>query len=152
MAATRTRSRVAVPIATRCLHVVGHPRRKVIVEIGKPFFADPEWRCPYNVRGARQYRSRFACGEDGFQALMLAFVAIRAELDAFPVPLAWFSDEPGDIWIPHQAPTHAGLAFQRKVERLMADAVHEEALNQIAAGKARQRAQRQKSIHSRTKA
>ena len=152
MAATRTRSRVAVPIATRCLHVVGHPRRKVLVEIEKPFFADPEWRCTYSVRGAKLYRSRFACGEDSFQALMLAFVAIRAELDAFPVPLAWLSDEPGDIEIPHQAPTHAGLAFQRKVEQMIATAVHKEALNQIAAGKARQPAQRQKFISSRTKA
>ena len=115
-------------------------------------FADPEWRCTDSVRGAKQYRSRFACGEDSVQALMLALVAIRAELDAFPVPLAWLSDEPGDLWIPHQASTLAGFAFQRKVERMMANAVHKEALNQIAAGKARQPAQRQKSISSRTKA
>ena len=142
-----TRSRVVLkPVATRHLQVVGHPRRKVVVEIGQPYFVDREWRCPYLIRGARCRRRRFACGEDSLQSLLLAFLAVRADLDAYPEPLAWLTDEPGAVWIPHQAPTYAGFAFQRKVERMMAKMQSEWALNQIAQGKVRQAKARRKKI------
>jgi hypothetical protein len=130
------------PIATRTLSVVGHPRRRVVVEIGAPFQVDPEWRCPYRIRGAGLRRARYACGEDAVQALLLSFVAVRAELLSSGMPLAWLSDQPGDVGFPSLAPMHAGFTFQRRVERLMEQAVTTEARLQIRAGKARQRARR----------
>ena len=124
-------------VATRTMSVVGHLRRRVVVEIGRPFQANPEWRCPYRIRGAGLRRARYACGEDAVQALLLSFVAVRAELLSTGVPLAWLSEQPGDVGIPSLAPTHAGFTFQRRVERLMDRAVAVEARRQIRAGKAR---------------
>jgi hypothetical protein len=126
-------------VATRTLTVVGHPRWRVVVEIGRPFQANPEWRCPYRIRGAGLRRARYACGEDAVQALLLSFVAVRAELLSAGVPLAWLSEQPGDVGIPTLSPMHAGLPFQRRVERLMDRAVTVEAKRQIRAGKARKR-------------
>ena len=60
----------------------------MVVEIGRPFQANPEWRCPYRIRGAGLRRTRYACGEDAIQALLLSFVAVRAELLSASVPLA----------------------------------------------------------------
>lgn len=137
-------------IVTRRLQVLGQSRRVVTVDIGQPFQADPEWRCPYRIRGAGLRCSRFACGEDGMQALLLAFVAIRAELDSADVQLAWLSDRSGDVGIPQQAPTHLGFTVQRRVERIMARATQAENRRVIAAGKARLRqrqARSQKGSH-----
>lgn len=135
------------PIVMRRLQVPGHPDRGVTVEIGQPLQADPEWRCPYRIRGAGLRRSRFAAGEDSMQALLLAFVAIRAELDSAGVPLVWLSERPGDVGIPHQAPMHLGFTVQRQVERIMARATQAENRRVMATGKARQR-KRRKGAHA----
>lgn len=79
------------------------------------------------------------------QALLLAFVAIRAELDSAGLPLAWFGNRPGDVGVPHQAPMHLGFAVQRRVERIMARATSLENQRVIAAGKARQRKRQARS-------
>lgn len=121
-------------VATRTLTVVGHPRQRVVVEIGRPFQTNPEWRCPYRIHGAGLRRTRFACGEDAVQALLLSFVAVRAELLSAGIPLAWLSEQPGDVGLPSLAPMHAGFTFQRRVERLMDQAVAGEAKRQIRAG------------------
>lgn len=128
------------PVATRTLTVIGQPRRRVEVEIGRPYQANPEWRCSYRIRGAGIRRARYACGEDAVQALLLSFVAVRAELQSAGVPLAWWSDQAGDVGFPSLAPTHAGFRFQRQVERLMDRAVAAEGRRLVKAGKVRQRA------------
>lgn len=118
------------PIVVRRLCVLGSPRRVVRIEIAQPRELSGCWCCAYRIRGAGLRIDFRAFGEDGLQALLLTFVAVRAQLDTCGQPLVWTGDQhgdrAGDVGIPLQAPMHLGFETQRRIERICQRAVARE--------------------------
>lgn len=116
---TRTgKHRVANPIATRRLSVVGEPDREVVITLGKPRpEADPSvWRCSFLVEGISGARRKVALGADSLQALQAAIQGAKAAIQASGVVCAWGSEEPGDIGIPSTVPSFAGSGLAQRIE------------------------------------
>jgi hypothetical protein len=114
--------RVANPIAVRRYGVAGEPGREVVLTLGKPR-ADPrpggDWRCSVLIEGIPRARRRRIHGADAVQALQLAMVYARHELDASGLLLTWLDGEPGDVDLPLPVPGTWGLEFQRELEQHM---------------------------------
>ncbi len=115
--------RIANPIAVRRYGVAGEPGREVILTIGKPR-PDPlpggDWMCSVLIEGIPKERRRRIYGIDAVQALQIAMVYARHELDASGLPLTWLDNEAvGDIGLPLLVTDCWGIDFQRKLERYM---------------------------------
>lgn len=77
----------------------GDDGKAVNVRVFKPI-PDPEepdatWACGFEITGLGQTIQDRALGVDSMQALMLAFQAIRGELQKSPIPVSFFSTAPG---------------------------------------------------------
>jgi hypothetical protein len=98
------------------------PGREVVLTIGKPR-PDPrpggDWMCSVLIEGIPNGRRRRVNGVDAVQALQMAMIYARHELDASGLPLTWLDGEPGDVDLPLPVPSCWGLEFQRKLERYM---------------------------------
>ena len=94
--------------------------RFVFARLGRPrrSTAGP-WECAYQVAVSRASRVRRAVGEDAMQALLLAFVGLRAQLVA--ARASWLS--PGDPGIQAFIPSAFGLEFAAELEALVDRAV-----------------------------
>ena len=106
------------PIAVRqfTLLPAGRP---VVVELDAPVLRRVgEWACAYRIRGLGRARAGRVLGEDGFQALQLAFAAVRRELEPFGARLTW-TGEPGELGLPEAVPDFLGGGFRRRVEALV---------------------------------
>lgn len=112
-------ARVANPIAVRRYAVEGDPARQVVLTIGKPKPWRGDWACTVLIEGIPEGRRRRIAGVDPLQALQMAMVYARHELDAAGLPLTWLDGEPGDVGLPLPITGCWGLAFQRKLERHM---------------------------------
>ncbi len=117
---TTSKNRVANPIAVRRFFVVGEPGREIVLTIGKPR-PDPRpgeaWMCSFLIEGIPNERRRRAYGADSVQALQLALIDARRELDASGLPISQFADgEPGDLGLPYSAPSGWGVYFQHRIE------------------------------------
>src|SRR4051812_14714818 len=104
--------RVANPIAVRRYAVADEPGREVVLTIGKPR-KDPlpnhDWSCSVLIEGIPNERRRRVHGIDAVQALRMAMVYARRELDASGLPLMWLDNEPGDVGLPLPAPACCGF-------------------------------------------
>lgn len=137
MTATR---RIANPIAVRQYDIDGEPDRKIVLTIGKPR-RDPrpggDWMCSVLIEGIPKERRRRIYGIDAVQALQLAMVYARGELDGSGLRLRWLDGEPGDVGLPLPVTGCHGFQFQRALEQSMEREV--ERMNEIAAAKRRDR-------------
>jgi hypothetical protein len=106
------------PIAVRQLTLVPSGR-PVVVELDAPARRQSgEWVCAYRIRGLGRARAGRTLGEDGFQALQLAFAAVRRELEPFGPRLTW-TGEPGELGLPATVPDFLGGEFRRRIEAMM---------------------------------
>jgi hypothetical protein len=106
------------PIAVRQLTLVPSGR-PVVVELDAPGRRrSGEWACTYRVRGLGRVRAGRTLGEDGFQAIQLAFAAVRRELEPFGPRLTW-TGEPGELGLPAAVPDFLGGEFRRRVEAMV---------------------------------
>jgi hypothetical protein len=106
------------PIAHRQLTLVPSGR-PVMVELDAPAQRRTgEWACAYRIRGLGRARAGRVFGEDGFQALQLAFAAVRRELEPFGPRLTW-TGEPGELGLPETVPDFLGGEFRRRIEALV---------------------------------
>jgi hypothetical protein len=106
------------PIAVRQLTLVPSGR-PVVMELDAPVQRRTgEWACTYRIRGLGRPRAGRVQGEDGFQALQLAFAAVRRELEPFGPRLTW-TGEPGELGLPAAVPDFLGGEFRRRVEALV---------------------------------
>lgn len=100
-------------------------RAKVVVQIGTPHRASwkTDFYCPFRIVRGRRVELRRVYGVDAFQALMLAFDFIKAQLESSLPDLTWPGGErPGDVGISRRLPS-LGLDFERELERLVDRAV-----------------------------
>lgn len=113
-------------IASRRLTLVPSGR-PVDVELDAPVRRRTgQWACAYRIRGIGRVRAGRAQGEDGFQALQLAFSAVRRALEPFAAQLTW-TGEPGELGLPEPIPDYFGGEFRRRLERLVRQETEREA-------------------------
>ena len=106
------------PLAVRRLQLVPSGR-PVLLELDAPEQRRPEtWVCAYRVRGLGRVRSGRVRGADAVAALLLAFEAVRRELEPFGPRLTW-NGEPGELGLPAAIPDFLGAAFRRRIERMV---------------------------------
>jgi hypothetical protein len=106
------------PIATRQLNLVPSGR-PVTLELDAPVRRrSGEWACTYRITGLGRARAGRVAGEDGFQAIQLAFAAVRRELEPFGPRLTWIG-EPGELGLPAMVPDFLGGEFRRRVEAMV---------------------------------
>jgi len=80
--------------------------------------ADGEWRCDFEIVGLdKPFRSR-TLGEDGMQALLLVFPAIKAKLRDAGIPVVWLGNDPGDVGIPSYVP-YGDRDFEELIEQII---------------------------------
>jgi hypothetical protein len=111
--------RISRPFATRRYGVDGQPDREVTLVIGKPRPWRGDWACRFTIEGLSKPRSTRVYGVDSLQALQLALVRARHDLDLSGLPLTWLDGEPGDAGLPLPVPTGLGYEFQLGLERLV---------------------------------
>jgi hypothetical protein len=117
---TRRRRGLGPVLGARELQIVGLPRKTVIVRLGKPRKQPTrEWACPFQVTGLGQRGVQHGYGEDGIQAVGNALQGIRVALDRSRTNLAWVGGEAGWTGFERSIPTSLGVAFGRKLERLV---------------------------------
>jgi hypothetical protein len=80
--------------------------------------AGTEWRCDFEIVGLDKPISSRVLGEDGMQALLLVFPAIKTKLKDAGIPVSWLSDAPWDVGIPSYVP-HGDPDFEELIERLI---------------------------------
>jgi len=114
-----TTRRIANPIAVRRYDVAGEPGRQIVLTIGKPRASRGDWACSVLIEGIPRERRRLIYGVDAVQAMQLAMVYARHELDASGLSLTFMEGEPGDVDLPLPVTGCWGLEFQRKLERHM---------------------------------
>jgi hypothetical protein len=105
-------------IASRRLTLVPSGRQ-VLIELDVPRQRRPgEWACAYRIRGIGRPRAGQALGEDGFEAIQLALMALRRELEPFGPRLTW-TGEPGELGLPLPVPDFFGGEIRRRLEGLV---------------------------------
>ena len=95
-------------IAERRLMTRNHPKRPVVVSLGRPRQTEANhWECPFRISGAGIRLLECGRGIDAFQSLTLALDRIRHTLDRLETPVVWdgvFDDHSGFNrtipWIP----------------------------------------------------
>jgi len=107
-----------VTIASRQLTLVPSGR-PVLVELDAPRRRRTgDWACAYRIRGLGHARGGQAAGEDGLEAIQLALVAMRRELEPFGARLTW-TGEPGELGLPLLIPDFFGGEVRRRLEGLV---------------------------------
>jgi len=108
------------PIAARQLQFEGDSSKKIVLSIDAPeqVSAD-EWRCRFRIIGMGNDQPKYAHGSDSIQALLLAFEGLRVALADSGAKVSWTGGEPGDPGIPRFIPGIFGLAFSRRLERMV---------------------------------
>lgn len=110
----------ALPIAVRPLQLEGEPSRKVSLAIYAPEqVSEVEWKCAFRITGLDNDEPRYAHGNDGVQALILAFEGLRVALATSGAKLSWTGGEPGDPGIPRFVPAIFGMAFSQRLEQMI---------------------------------
>jgi len=105
-------------IARRAL-VALPSRRRHVVRIGRPERCDARtWRCGFHISGIGMRRPFYAFGVDSFQALILALDVIPSRLESAGA-FSWLDQEAGEHGFPRHVPTAWGVAFSRRIERLL---------------------------------
>lgn len=100
-------------------------RAKVLVQIGTPHRASwkRDFYCPFRIVVGRRTELHRVYGVDAFQALMLAFDAIKVLLETSHPDITWAGAErAGDVGISRRLPS-LGLDFERELERTVDRAV-----------------------------
>jgi hypothetical protein len=123
----------AATIASRQLTLVPSGR-PVLVELDAPRpRRTGEWACAYRIRGLGRARAGQALGEDGLEAIQLALVALRRELEPFGPRLTW-TGEPGELGLPLLIPDFFGGEVRRRLEGLVQREIEREGrrLKQLA--------------------
>ena len=110
---------VANPIAVRRYAVAGEPGREIVLTIGRPRASRGDWACTVLIEGTAKPQRRRIHGIDAMQAIQLAMVYARQQLDASGLSLTWLDGEPGAVGLPRPVTDCWGLDFQRKLERHM---------------------------------
>lgn len=101
-------------------------RQTILLQIGTPHRAS--WKtafyCPIRlVRGGKPQLNR-VFGVDSVQALMLAFDLAKVLLETTSPRITWFAGERrGDVGISKRLTTGLGLEFDKRLERMVDDAV-----------------------------
>jgi hypothetical protein len=122
-----------VTIASRQLTLVPSGR-PVLLELDAPRQRRTgEWACAYRIRGLGRARAGQALGEDGMEAIQLALVAMRRELEPFGPRLTW-TGEPGELGLPLLIPDFFGGEVRRRLEGLVQREIEREGrrLKQLA--------------------
>jgi hypothetical protein len=123
------------PVAQRRLTLLPGGQA-VTVELDRPREGRAGWGCIYRVRGLGRVRQGRVSGQDGVEALQLALVAVRRELEPFADRLAW-TGQPGELGFPEPIPDCFGSDFRRRLEGMVHLATEEEArrLRDLAVGR-----------------
>ena len=112
----------------------------VIVQLGRPRRRRTgEFECPYRVRGLGRVKLGRALGEDGVQALQLAFEAVRLELDPHAGTLTWYGAA-GETGFPQYVPYSLGSRFRKRLEAVVSREIEREARRLEQRSKARRKA------------
>jgi hypothetical protein len=99
---------------------LGDKRRvTATVRIGTPRKQGQNWVCAFDVSGIGLRQPVLAYGVDGVQALVMALSGIRATIDKSDVSWSWVHGQKGYTGFPSFVPMGFGVAFTRKLERLM---------------------------------
>lgn len=101
-------------------------RETILLQFGTPRRAS--WRtdfyCPVRLVHAGKPQLERVFGIDSVQALMLAFDLAKVLLETSSPGIRWFgSERPGDVGISRRLTTGLGLEFDRRIERLVDEAV-----------------------------
>ena len=108
----------ALIIASRRLTLVPSGR-PVLLELDAPRLRRTgEWSCAYRIRGLGRARAGQALGEDGLEAIQLALVEVRRELEPYGPRLTW-TGEPGELGLPLLIPDFFGGGVRRRLEALV---------------------------------
>ena len=118
-------------IATRTL--TGNDGKTVRVSLGAPHEHEGIWRCAVRFdfeNGASA--DSYGHGVDAFQAIQNGLECIYVGVKADARELTWLS--PGDAGFARLLPMGLGLAFRRKMEGLVSDAIeaHVDALKGVS--------------------
>lgn len=127
--------------------------KQVVVRIGcpEPYPESPhgDWRCPFEIRGLDEDMSDFGFGIDTVGALQNALLGIRLLLSRSKVPLMWELTKTNDIGFPMAVPTGYGVAFERRIEKMIK--AEEQALFKAAEERAAQREAQRKARRKTSK-
>ena len=120
-----------VVVAERHLHAEGRVR-PIIVRVMMPRPSKKgDWECQYQALGIGNGRRRTAYGVDAVQALVLALTGLAYVVRNSGLEPAWEGGEPGDDGLPTFVPTYLGLAFAKRMSRLIEREVEKFATRQI---------------------
>ena len=93
----------------------------VVVRIGSPEWpiGAEEWRCPFKIEGLGDDSIRFGRSIDSMAALQNAFRGIRCIIEQSGIPLRWEGMEDGNTGFPMDADRGYGIAFQKRLEKMI---------------------------------
>lgn len=110
------------PIAERELERSGERRARAGFRIGRPRRArEGDYECRYELYGFGRSRRMRIFGVDEVQALQLALVAVRAELQRMDNEAIWL-EEPAYRGLPLTVPTYLPAKYVKRVEAALARA------------------------------
>jgi hypothetical protein len=93
----------------------------VMVRVGIPEIDLPydNWRCPFLIEGLGDDSIQYGKSDDSMAALQNAFRGIRCVLEQSGIPLRWEGMEDGDTGFPMDADRGYGIAFQKRLEKMI---------------------------------
>jgi len=113
--------RMTSPIATRAYESNGKP---VVASVYQPAeLNDGTWSCVFKITGLANAVDESAQGVDAFQALMMAFEAIRVRLEDSGESISLQGGEPGDFDIPYAIPSEFGLDVAKRLNQMCLDEI-----------------------------
>jgi hypothetical protein len=114
-------------IAERRLERKDSVRGMVIVRLGIPEIDIPHsnWRCPFMIEGLGDESIYFGKSIDSIAALQNALIGIRSKLAESGIPLRWEGSDEDFAGFPMDIPSGFGLAFQRRIEKLIEKEIEE---------------------------
>lgn len=110
-------------IAVRRLKIVGEPRRRVEIRIGRPRRAGQDWACPIQLQGLGGGSVQLVYGIDGLQALDLAIEAARVLLERSAERFSWLGEE--GTGIPRTIPDSLGHEFTLRLHGIVDQAIED---------------------------
>jgi hypothetical protein len=134
--ASRPSPDTAPVIATRTLKAAGS-RRKAVVTVRMPVqVGEDEWHCTSQITGMEKAVRGY--GVDAVQALQVALVGIRLELNRAKGRYTWIGGKPGDHGFPHLVMHGLGAVFEDRMEQV----IEREITDYVRAERRRRRAKR----------
>jgi hypothetical protein len=120
----RNESSLGTVIGERRLVFRNAPRRTLVVTLGKPrrMKRQPDWECPFRIKGRGLAVFEFGYGVDALQALTSALEGIRVTLDEIGKPLAWSGVLPDHTGFQRMIPLLPSISprLERLVDREIA--------------------------------